>query len=354
MPQYVWTDDEFASAADIKDGIYQYFEHPSTRMLCKGYFTNHKGIKLLTPGNIRDIDLDLAFLAASPDVIFVAHNAVVERVAWQMFMVPLGYAPIPDHRWKCTLAKAWAHGLPGKLKDCADALELEHRKMDAKQISVLFKPKKDGTFWQYHECPQLFDELYEYNIQDILTCRDIDLYLRDLIPSEQRLWEINERQNQQGIRLDMPLVRRIREFIDYYNAVNNQRFYWLTGLPRPSLRAKFKDWLERQGYPIPDTTKDTIKKLIPMIQQPWILEAVLLFQAASKSSLAKYDAMIDYVGPNDLFREILAYYAAHTGRYGGRRLQPQNLPRPVIDINQAVNAIRFDYDTFVWMYEQCA
>lgn len=361
--KFVWLDFEGASAADLEKGAYHYFEHPTTHFTCIGFFTNLYGLRQIKfHGDLAILDQDvelLRALAADPEYIFVAHNAHFERVGWQKIMVErLGFPPIPVHRWKCTMAKALAHGLPGGLGDLADALGLESRKLDNKQLKALFRPKEDGTFWQYIEAPELFEQMYEYNAQDILTMREADLYLRDLIPSEQRLWEINERMNENGIQLDMPLVHRALEFIGYYSATENLRFYQITGLPRPSLRERFGYWLEAKGYPMPrtpkgkpDTSKDTIRKLLPLIQQPDVKEAVLLFQAAAKSSLTKYETMVELATEGGLLREILAYYAAHTGRYGGRGVQLQNLPRPIVDIHNAVQSILYDYETFRWFYE---
>lgn len=358
----VWMDDEACSGADIKLGAHKYASDPSTRFLCKSYFANVLGMTLIT--DFAQIDPVLYEIARNPDFIIVAHNASFERQMWRYKMVPLGYPDIEIPRWRCTMAKAMAYSLPPKLGALCSVLEVEHRKIDSEPFKKLFK-LQDGEPWAYQQAPKLFDLMYEYNIQDTLACRDVDLALPDLPPDEQILWEENERMNDVGVMLDMPLVQRVLEFIEYHEHLNNEAFLKLTGIPSVTLRQPFGSWIVARGYYLPktpkgkwDTSKDAIRKLLRAVPPGDVAAttAIKLFQAGVKTSLAKYYAMALRAGADGVLRDILMYHAGHTGRYGGRGVQLQNMTRPdEFNIDAAISAIwSMSYETFAWAYAEVA
>lgn len=359
MLKRLYLDFETRSLADIEDvGASKYAEDPSTDIHCVGFlFENH--LRLLKNPFLCDQTLLLA--ALDPNVIFVAHNAFFEQVIWREIMVKrYGYPEIPIHRWRCTMAKSWAHSLPGKLGVVCDVLDLPYKKnpRGTYLINLLCKPKKDGTFWQYHEKPAEFEELYFYCCGDVMAMYSLDNRLRDLTPREQRVWEIDQRMNHEGVMLDMPLVHKVRTFIARFQGVNLAKFFNYTGL-KPTQGKKFREWVvSHLGIPMENYQGPTVaraKLSVPgnVDSYRWIHETFEIFQETQKTSLAKYNAMVDLATPSGLLREILAYHAAHTGRWGGRGVQLQNLPRPKYDLKTLVAALlQWDYDTFLWMYGQ--
>lgn len=370
MPN-VYLDFETRGSLDLKkSGASKYAEHPDTDVLCVAYMPSANVSQILLIEGAKPLwfrltgspALDLWFLAKREDYIFVAHNAFFERTIWTNIMVKrYGYPEIPIHRWKCTMAKGWAHGLPGKLEEVAKELQLVNQKDMAgnRAMKALSKPKtkkqqeKTGSmFWTPQEKPEQFKLMYDYCIQDVACTRELDQRIRDLSPEEQQVWEADQRMNTDGIVLDMSIVNTVRKWIDVENAEIFAEFKHITGVDRPTLRDDFQAWLVEQGYPIDNTQKDTIKKLLARVKKPHVKAALHLFQAGTKSSIAKYEKAFELATEDGLLREILAYHAAHTGRYGGRGVQVQNLTRPDgFDIEAAIQTMIYGYDFFKWSFE---
>lgn len=365
-----YNDCETKSLLDLKlVGAAKYSEHYSTDVICWAYtHPNMPGCIFLWIPGVHSAS-DLRDLALDPQVKFVAHNAFFERMIWANVMVKrYGFPPLPIDKWLCTMAKAWAHGLPGKLEDVAAVLELKHQKDMAgnKAMKLISKPKTQtqqlayykanlvwgSPFWTPQEKPEAFGLTYGYCIGDVGVTEELDHRLRDLSPEEQRVWQADQRMNTDGIMLDMAIVNRVREWIDIANAQIHHDFQAITGIERPTMRDQFIDWLADKGYKIENTQKDTIKKLLTRCANPVVRQAIELFQAGTKSSLAKYEAAHNLATVDGLLREILAYHAAHTGRYGGRGVQVQNLSRPDgFDIDLAIQTLGYGYNFFRWSYE---
>jgi len=127
-------DMETRSRVDLgKCGVYRYAEDCSTDIFCIVVKADDKvPILWVSPGfrHLGDTTISngtFAKLMAKADVC-VAHEAQFERVLWQGVMVRYGFKAIPDHKWKCTAAKAAALALPRSLDGACQALGLEHQK----------------------------------------------------------------------------------------------------------------------------------------------------------------------------------------------------------------------------------
>jgi DNA polymerase len=291
-------------------------------------------------------------MASDPDVIFVAHNAYFERKIWRAKMVPLGFPDIPRERWKCTMAKAVAHGLPASLDQVARALNLSVKKDMAghKMMLKLCKPKKDGTFWREWEVPEDFEVLYDYCIGDVFAERQLDKRLKDLSKSEKRVWEIDQRINDDGVWLDLPLIRKAIVISEEHKKRIKNAFSEVTGSDfSPRQRGRFKDWLFDNGVVVDDTKKTTLEKTDT--ENHLVSEAIRLVGESNKTSLAKYPAMLMKSDAGGRARELLAYHSAHTGRWGGRGIQVQNLPHTKFGMDALCNVLEVaDYDYFCENY----
>src|ERR1700722_8396193 len=144
--QKVYLDFETRSCADLKlVGAALYSEHESTDVLCIGF--NDTIIKFnggYKNGKEVDDGIDLFHAAEDPNIIFVAHNAIFEQHIWHNIMHKrYGYPDIPVERWRCTMAKSYASGLPGSLKEVAKVLGLSKQKdMEGRDNMLsLSKPK---------------------------------------------------------------------------------------------------------------------------------------------------------------------------------------------------------------------
>lgn len=362
----VHVDFETRSAADLKRvGAWLYAEHPSTSIMCMSFAVDDEDPICLpmiaTPGTYNPYWVfSMARVkqwAHNPDVLFVAHNAAFEQAFWKTHMVgKYGFPELPPNRWIDTMAKCAAHALPMSLEGAAKALQLSEQKdmVGSKAMLKLCKPKKDGTFWEYHECPEDFEAMFSYCNQDVIVERKLDHMLADLNPVEQKVWVIDQRMNQQGIYIDRPTVSMAIGLAEEFKDRTKASFKDITGL-NPGQRAAVGDWLFLEGCDIPNTKSSTTRGVIADDKvDDRIRQALTLMGEANKNSIAKYRTMLQRSREDGLMREILAYHAAITGRFGGRGVQIQNLPRPTMDIEAIIHTMRFGYESFSLIYPAVA
>ena len=264
----VHLDFEILSEADLKKvGGALYAEHPSTDINCLAYGEpdDKVGIWLITPIDLKpDSPYEgarrLRQLAADPTVIFVAHNAAFEQNIWREVMVKkYGFPEIPIHRWRCTMAKCYAHGLPGSLEMAGRYLQLDMQKDKAgyDAMMLLCRPKKGTTdkFWRYDEKPNEFNILYNYCLQDVRSEMALDAALRNLSPTEQYLWCIDQEINQRGIFIDMPMVIKAVEFTEEHKRRGKNRFRGAT--------LELSILLRRESRPFGGLMNEALRLTIP-------------------------------------------------------------------------------------------
>lgn len=333
----VHLDFESRSKAEIWDtGAYKYSEDPSTDVLCICYAVDDNSVQLIKREDIPVINQELYNLAANPEMIFVAHNAFFEQCIWQNIMVKrYGYPEIPVHRWRCSAAKALAHGLPKSLAECAKALNLSELKdEEGKRVMLkLSKPRKptknDPSEW--HENEDDFQVLYSYCIQDVATERAIDMALPDLPEIEQKVWETDQLMNLNGIRVDLPLVHKALAYAKAYSDKLNAMLQDITEgqVEGCTKRMALMKWLKENDYEMENLQAATVRHALQNDKNmPADVRKVLTIKTAlSKSSVSKYQAFLDSTCTDGRLRDILVYHSASTGRWGGKIVQLQNLPR---------------------------
>ena len=103
----------------------------------------------------------------------------------------------------------------------------------------------------------------------------------------------------------------------------------VTGLDNPNSTAQLLPWLKEHGCDLPDLQKLTVEEALQRDGlDPKARKALELRQLLGKTSIKKYVAMETAKGEGDRVRGISQFYGANrTGRYAGRLVQMQNLPR---------------------------
>lgn len=362
----VHIDFETRSRAELPTaGAWVYASDPSTVILSCAYAIDDGPIHHLTGKQIhsQSPQLDhLMWYAQNPEVQFAAHNAFFEQSIWYWVLHKLlRYPYIPIQRWVCTLAKCSVLSIPSALEQAPQALGLDIAKdTSGKKVMLqMTKPRQvtlrhGGRVWDNNQ--ESFETLYEYNKTDVEVERALDHLVPDLHPLEQQVWFMDQDINFRGVEVDKTVARRALVFIDRYRETMQSRIADVTDgqVKKGTQTAAIKTWLASEGVYLPDLTKYTVEQALSNAGIPDNCKQVLqIRQATGKTSVKKFESVIKGSGPFTRLREILHYYAASTGRWGGRRFQPQNLPRGAKQYNsdQVIHDIlTLDYMTFRLTY----
>lgn len=336
MPN-VHIDFETRSPVDLKTaGAFVYAAHPETIIMCIGYRVG-RGPRQVIEGFDKLTEETLAPLVAlvlDPNVeYFCAHNAQFEQAIWRYILVRRFNAPeIPIARWKCSMAKVLVYNLPAKLETAALALNLEHTKDvkgGRKTIRASKPDKKTGGYVEITE--ELREIIHNYCLDDVDTEVDIDEALPDIIPKERKIWELTETINQRGMAIDIEKVKKILTLMGTYKQQLLVRFREITDneIESPTKRVQWSKWLEiHKGIKLPNTRKETIEALIAEEDlDDETLELLHIQREFANTSTTKFLNLFNSTGTDGRARGLLQYHGASTGRWAGRQVQPQNLPR---------------------------
>ena len=332
-------DIETFSSVDIKNGAYAYSEAPDFEILLIAYkFSDEDKVKLIDLTDDPEELENLRFWDAltDPEVVKTAYNANFERTCLARHT---GKA-MPPEQWRCTMVLAVQLGLPRSLAAVGPALGLteeeQKKKTGAALIQYFCKPcKPTRTNGQRTKntrlhAPEKWELFKEYNIQDVVTEQIILKRLRDFRPdqSEQDLWTLDQEINDRGVLLDIPMAGSIVEFDTERSADLLAEAQQITGLKNPNSLAQLKPWLQSHGLPVYSLRKDDVAAMLADPSLHANVRRVLeIRQTLSKTSVKKYQTMLDIAGEDDRARGIMQFYGGHTGRWAGRSLQPQNLAR---------------------------
>ena len=332
-------DIETFSSVDIKNGAYAYSEAPDFEILLIAYkFSDEDKVKLIDLTDDPEELENLRFWDAltDPEVVKTAYNANFERTCLARHT---GKA-MPPEQWRCTMVLAVQLGLPRSLAAVGPALGLteeeQKKKTGAALIQYFCKPcKPTRTNGQRTKntrlhAPEKWELFKEYNIQDVVTEQIILKRLRDFRPdqSEQDLWTLDQEINDRGVLLDIPMAGSIVEFDTERSADLLAEAQQITGLSNPNSLAQLKPWLADNGLATDTLRKDDVAAMLADPSLHANVRRVLeIRQTLSKTSVKKYQTMLDIAGEDDRARGIMQFYGGHTGRWAGRSLQPQNLAR---------------------------
>lgn len=371
MHRVMGVDIETYSSVDLAgSGVYAYTEAPDFDILLIGYkFDDEAEVHVIdTLAVDRDFDPELyEFREAltDPDIIKTAFNANFERTC----LAKWTGAAMPPEEWRCTMIKALTLGLPGNLADVGIAMGLPEEKLKDPQgkalIQFFSKPCKPTRMngqrtrnLPAHD-PAKWKLFIEYNRQDVVTeqeiLRQLDIYKTP--ESEQQLWALDQHMNDNGVKLDIPMVEKIVEYDTQRRQELQEEAKVLTGLANPNSLAQLKKWLSKQGVTMTSVTKDTIAATLQTDIPDSVRRMLEIRTALGKTSVAKYSTMLTAVCQDHRLRGILQFYGANrSGRWAGRLVQTHNLAKnslPDLDLARELAAAG-DFDTLATLFGETA
>ena len=366
-------DIETYSSIDLsKTGVYRYVEAPDFDILLIGFSIDGGPVEVIDctarHNNYEEEKKMVQFKKHlyDPECIKKAFNANFERTC----LAKWTGREMPPEQWRCTMIKCLTMGLPGNLAGAGMALGLPEDKLKDPQgkalIQYFSKPCKptrvngQRTRNLPEHDPDKWKLYIEYNRQDVVTEMAIDSKpeIYKTTETEQELWNLDQRMNDHGVRIDVDMVDKIVDYDTVRKEELQKEAQEITGLANPNSLAQLKTWLNDQGMPMTSATKDTISAALALKYIPDNVRRVLEIRTAlGKTSTAKYSTMLDAVCEDHRLRGILQFYGANrSGRWAGRLVQTHNLARNSLeDLDLARElAVDGDFDTMQTLFGETA
>lgn len=333
-------DIETRSSVDIgKAGLYKYAQSPDFCILLFAFQEDGNPVEVVDLAQGEEIPEHAVRMLADPDVTKHAYNAAFE---WYC-LNRAGYQT-PLEQWRCTMAHGLYCGYTAGLDATGKAIGLpqDKQKLAAGKALIRYfcvpcRPTKTNgnrTWNQPWHAKEKWELFKEYNRQDVVTERAILNRLEQfpMPEAEQKQWQMDVLMNAFGVRVDTELIKGAL----YIDAVSTQELteeaVRITGLGNPNSGAQLVPWLNTQcgRERFQDIQKATVADALDHREDyPEDVQRMLeIRQQLGKTSIKKYVAMDTAKGEGDRVRGLTQYYGANrTGRWAGRMVQMQNLPR---------------------------
>lgn len=357
-------DYETASDLDLTEvGAWLYASHPSTRILMASWSWEYGEVKQWDSASGEPFPQELLDALADDEVEKWAFNAAFERlITWLTLGIRGRYSA-----WFCSMVLAYSQsfmgGLDSVLEQTGAPADVAKNK-DGKRLIRMFcgpqKPTKKNP-WVWRDSftdPEDWALFLAYNVDDVVAERD-GVYKRlikfPMGPGEWGLYHLDQLINDRGLPIDRKFVTNAIEMCDHRKDELLEEMISLTGLVNPGSPTQMGDWLRERGYPFPDLRKETIEKVLRENEElvsgkttapaylvrtdyhtysdggflaPEAIAAMKMRQNHARTSVKKYDAMLQRIGSDDLFRHAFQFAgASRTNRWAGRGVQVHNLTR---------------------------
>lgn len=328
----------FSSVPIAKAGAQKYIASPDFEILLFAYSLNGAPSVCcdiaqgeLLPDWVLDALCD-------PQCLKHAYNAAFEWGCLSKFM---GRQLSPE-QWRCTMFHGLYAGYPAGLDATGRALGLpeDKRKLSTGKALIRYfcvpcTPTKSNGGRRRNlpnHDPARWELFKEYNAQDVTTEMEIERRLSLITVPDwlQRQWETDLLINARGVAVDMEMVNGALEIGATVRERLTQEAVRISGLSNPNSVQQLSAWLEQEtGEEVTDLRKDTVAKMIAQApDNPEVQRMLEIRQELGKTSTKKYDAIEQAVCPDGRVRGLLQFYGANrTGRWAGRLVQVQNLPR---------------------------
>lgn len=357
-------DIETYSDLDIKKvGVYRYVDSANFEILLFAYAFDNEEVKVIDLVNDEELPKEVIEALNDNKVIKSAFNANFERTAISKFL----NINLKPNEWSCTMIKALTLGLPGSLDSVSKALKFNEDKQKMKEgkalIQYFCKPCKATKVNKgrtrnlpIHDMEK-WNKFKEYCKQDVVVEREIRNKLSKYKTTEReiKLWYLDQRINDTGIKVDTELIENAIECDKRYTEKLTKEAIKITGLNNPNSPAQLKKWLsDKVGFEITSLTKESIPEILKQVDDENVVRILELRKLMSKTSIKKYEAMKLAKGNDNRVRGLLQFYGANrTGRWAGILVQVQNLPQNHIeDLDLARNLLKEgDFDLIELLYD---
>lgn len=351
----------YSSVNLIKSGLYKYVQSGDFEILLFAYAYDQDPVTIIDLAQGEQIPQTVLQDLYNPVILKIAHNASFEFNALSKFF------NTRLEQWHCTMVHALYCGFPASLSDVGNALNFpqDKRKMSAGKALIKYfcipcaaTQANGGRTRNYPKHSLDRWEIFKtYCIQDVVTEREIyhNLQYYPIPELEKYYWLQDQQINAYGTGIDLKLVQGALAMSDQIKAELSGKAKDITGLDNPNSVAQLKEWImNNSDLELENLNKATVSEILAESnEETMITEMLKIRRELGKTSVKKYATMKECVCEDGRVRGLLQFYGANrTGRYAGRLVQIQNLPKnflKTLDIardfvkQQRIDAIRVIY-----------
>lgn len=320
-----------------KAGLYRYVQSPAFEILLFAYSFDGAPTQVIDMAQGEKIPMEVIHALTDPQCLKHAYNAAFE---WYCLSKYMG-AQLPPAQWRDTMLHGLYAGYTAGLDATGRALGIPEDKQKLttgkaliRYFCVPCKPTKanGGRTRNYpHHDPEKWELFKTYNGQDVVAEMEIERRLSVFpVPDfVQKQWETDLLINARGVAVDMDFCEGALELGETIRAQLTDEAVQLSGLQNPNSVKQLARWLSAEtGDDITTLRKETIKELLGRDNADHVQRMLEIRQELGKTSTKKYDAIEAAVCDDGRVRGLLQFYGANrTGRWAGRLVQVQNLPR---------------------------
>ena len=334
---------ETYSSIDIKKaGAYRYVDSPDFEILLFAFAIDNGPVTVIDVASGEVVPEWLVAALHDAEYIKTAYNAPFEIACLSKV-----YGPMEPSQWRDTMLHGLYAGYTAGLDATGKALGLSEDKQKLNTGKALIRyfcgpcrpTKSNGgrvRNMPYHD-PDKWRLFKEYNAQDVVTEMEIAKRLSAFpVPEQvQRQWETDLRINTRGVAVDMEFTDGALEIGAAVTEELTEEAVKISGLNNPNSVKQLVKWLDTEtaeGVSVENLRKETVTDLLAMGGHSDNVQRMLeIRQELGKTSTKKYDAIETCVCTDERVRGLLQFYGANrTGRWAGRLVQVQNLPRTYI------------------------
>ncbi|MGU8024570.1 DNA polymerase [Streptococcus suis] len=335
-------DIESYSEVDLrKAGVYRYSEDDSFEILLVAVSTDSGPVTVydLTKENLPSHIIDAI---VSDEIIKWAFNANFERVCFSNWLNKHHPELLTENflspaSWRCSMVWSAYMGLPLSLEGVGSVLGLDKQKLTSGKDLIRYfclpcsptKVNGGRTRNHPHHAPDKWGDFIQYNKRDV----EVELAIKDKLkkfPVPDFIWEeylqdqvINDR----GIKIDKEFVQSALNIDCISKEKIQAELKELTGLDNPNSVQQMIGWLRSHGVTTDSLDKKAVNELLKIVDET-TARVLRLRQKAAKSSISKYQAMMNCICKDGRAKGMFQFYGANrTGRWAGRLVQLQNLPQ---------------------------
>lgn len=344
-------DIETSSDVDIrKCGAFKYAESEAFRIMLLAYAFDDEPVEVIDLEKGEEMPLFLLQALQDKEVIKHAYNATFE---W-LCLNRAGYET-PIEQWQCTMIHAMFLASPAGLEATGEAVGLPE---DKKKLAVGRQLIRYFCLGPYKPDEDRWNLFKDYNKKDVEAERAIEKKLSSyLVPElEWERWRRDILMNSYGVGVDLELVTGALAIQEESVERLTEEAIQLTGLSNPNSPSQLLEWVNDQGVELKSIQKADVQEALSGDLPGNVRRALEIRQQLGKTSVKKYDAILACVCKDERVRGISQFYGARTGRFSGRLVQMQNLPRnylePLEDVRELVKAR--NYETLDLIYPSIA